>query len=150
MHEDVFMNTGGIPLRRIDEQSADILFIREKFAELAALAWKGYKKAGRGFLHITRGGKEYFPATKSTLDMSGSLLGGTINFEYISQETIEKNGHSYPNEDAEEMVESYDTNWEMVVVIDCQEGEGSYSYRYVSPLKPALAFKQLKDQIGTA
>ncbi|HLA44611.1 MAG TPA: hypothetical protein VJZ27_14300 [Aggregatilineales bacterium] len=137
-------------MRQSHERAADVLFIREKYAELAAAAWQGYQESGRGFLLITAGRKNFFPNSKDILNMTGSIAAGTLNAVYVPATAVDKSGADYPTDSTAEMVETYDADWEIVLVIERMDGTGWGDYRYVGPLKPELAYEQLKNQLPTS
>lgn len=132
---------------RNNERHADIMFIREKFAELAALAFKGYSKAGRGFLFMPRGRNNTFPSYKNTLDLKGSPIAGTCRTMFVPCKAMKKSGANYP-ENVEDMVDSYDPNWEFVVVIESENGGAWSGYRYVSPVSPADAMAHFESNVA--
>ncbi len=125
------------------------MFIRHKFAELAALAWHGYKQNGRGYLRVTGYDAECFPAKKDIIDISTTPFPGLKEIEYIPATTLE-DPEDYPTENLADMVETYDARWEIVLLIEKESGEGWGSYRFVGDVKPAVAYKHLQDRVQAA
>ncbi|MFP4322200.1 MAG: hypothetical protein ACLFTK_07090 [Anaerolineales bacterium] len=125
------------------DQHADIMFIRHKFAELAALAWQGYNRAGRGYLRVAGHNANCFPAKKDIIDISNTLFPGLEDIEYIPV-TVMHEG-DYPTENLAEMLASYDARWEIVLAIEKENRGGWASYRFVGDVKPSVAYKHMRD-----
>lgn len=135
-------------MRKSDERLADVYFIRERYDQLAAMAWKGYRDAGRGFLLITVGATDAFPQTKDILDMKGNPFAGTTRAVYVPLKALKACGADYPDENLEEMLDRYDAEREIVLAIERVEGGGWGSYRYVCPEKPSIIYRQMKEYVN--
>lgn len=134
-------------MARNRDQGADIMFIQARFQELAAAAWQGYEMAGPGFLLIRCEDKAMFPAMKNAFDLQGSLVSGTLTAYYIAGEAVSTLGIEYPTPNTESMVESYDAEREIVVIIQRQDADGWSGYRYVGYAKPSTLFRKMQNSL---
>lgn len=133
-------------MRKDRDRRADILFIRQRMNELAAMAWKGYEEHGRGYICVCSPDQNSFPNTKDILPQTHT----PVDIYYCTADhchDIELLRDDYPTDNTEDMVNRYDADWEIVVLVQREDGEGWSGYRMISPVKPSDAYHRLAEKL---